>query len=242
MTEQAAQAFNAALDLYDRVRPGYPRDALDYALPEPVGTVLDLGSGTGKLTAALVGRAGTVIAVDPSADSLERLRSKLPGVVTRVGTAEHTGLADSSVDAVVVGAAFHWFARPDADQEIARVLSPGGSVTLLWNPIDSVDPVQQVFADVRRSAGLTGDEFDDKIVLDRQWFGPTARAEFCEHRSVSVESLVDQLASRSYVLTMPANRRARVLEEVRRTLGTLAADGVLSVRYRTTALRAVTEI
>jgi SAM-dependent methyltransferase len=139
-------------------------------------------------------------AVAPSADSLDRLRLALPGVVTHRGFAERTGLADSSVDAVVVGAAFHWFTRPDAEREIARVLSPGGTVTLLWNPIDRSDPVHQVFADIRRSTGLSGDEFDDKVVLDRRWFGPASHAEFTEHRSVSVDSLLEQLASRSYVL------------------------------------------
>jgi SAM-dependent methyltransferase len=42
-------------------------------------------------------------------------------------------LPDASVDAVFIGQAFHWFSRPEADREIARVLRPGGIVAILTN-------------------------------------------------------------------------------------------------------------
>jgi ubiquinone/menaquinone biosynthesis C-methylase UbiE len=43
------------------------------------------------------------------------------------GPAEAIPLAGASVDTVVAGAAFHWFARPAADSQIARVLPAGAT-------------------------------------------------------------------------------------------------------------------
>jgi ubiquinone/menaquinone biosynthesis C-methylase UbiE len=109
-------------DLYDAARPGYPDEAVEWALGGRVGVVVDLGAGTGILTRQLVSRAPGVIAVDPSPAMLERLRQRLPGVDARTGSAESMGLVSGSADAVIAGSAFHWFARPAADREIARVL------------------------------------------------------------------------------------------------------------------------
>jgi hypothetical protein len=50
---QAARSFGPAADLYDRARPGYDEAAVRFALPERVGRLLDLGAGSGKLTAAM---------------------------------------------------------------------------------------------------------------------------------------------------------------------------------------------
>ncbi len=113
MPSDGAAAFDgaAAAELYDAARPGYPAAAIDWALPGRAQVVLDLGAGTGKLTAALAGPGRRIIAVDPAAPMLDRLRQAHPQAETRIGTAERTGLAGSSVDAVVVGAAFHWFSR-----------------------------------------------------------------------------------------------------------------------------------
>jgi tRNA A58 N-methylase Trm61 len=64
-----SRSFEDVAELYERVRPSYPDDAVDW-LAEQLGigkssTVLDLGAGTGKLTRALVDRAARVIAVEP---------------------------------------------------------------------------------------------------------------------------------------------------------------------------------
>jgi len=110
--EQGARAFGPYADTYHLARPGYPAAAVDWALDGNPGTVLDLGAGTGILTAALAARGLRTIAVDPSPAMLRTLARGLPGVPVLTGTAEAIPLADATVDAVVVGAAFHWFARP----------------------------------------------------------------------------------------------------------------------------------
>ncbi|MCT1477062.1 class I SAM-dependent methyltransferase [Microbacterium sp. p3-SID336] len=137
MVEEAlARSFDGIGEEYDRFRPGFPRQAADAVLPESVGAVLDLGAGTGKFTELLIDRAARVIAVEPSAMMREVLRRKLPEVDGAPGTAEDIPLESSSVDAVCVAQAFHWFDRDAASAEIARVLVSGGTLGLIWNRAD----------------------------------------------------------------------------------------------------------
>ena len=64
---------------------------------------------------------------------LGELRRAVPGVGTHVGTAESIPLPDASVDVVLVAQAWHWVDPARAVPEIARVLTPGGRLGLIWN-------------------------------------------------------------------------------------------------------------
>jgi ubiquinone/menaquinone biosynthesis C-methylase UbiE len=67
-------SFGSAAAAYERGRPTYPPEAIDWLLLPGARDVLDLGAGTGKLTTRLVERGLDVIAVDPIAEMLEMLR------------------------------------------------------------------------------------------------------------------------------------------------------------------------
>src|SRR5690348_6638971 len=116
MSTSRARSFGSVAAAYAEHRPGYPAAALDWALAPAAGsasgtggrTLLDLGAGTGKLTAALLGR-GAVIAVEPDPAMLAELRRRLPDVDAREGSAESIPLPTGSVDTVLVGQAWHWF-------------------------------------------------------------------------------------------------------------------------------------
>ncbi|WP_431217764.1 class I SAM-dependent methyltransferase [Puia sp. P3] len=56
-----------------------------------------------------------------------------PGFVSVDGTAEATGLPDSSIDLIVAGRAFHWFDRAPTRKEFVRISRPGATVALIWN-------------------------------------------------------------------------------------------------------------
>jgi len=80
MNPLAEQGFARGAEAYARARPSYPPEALAW-LREQLGlsatsAVLDLGAGTGKLTAQLTG-LGRVIAVEPVAEMRAEL-AKLP--------------------------------------------------------------------------------------------------------------------------------------------------------------------
>ena len=129
-------SFGSAAAAYERGRPSYPPEAIDWLLPTGARNVLDLGAGTGKLTTRLVERGLDVVAVDPIPDMLEVLRASLPETVALLGTAEEIPLQDNSVDAVLVAQAWHWVDPERAIPEVARVLRPGGRLGLVWNTRD----------------------------------------------------------------------------------------------------------
>ena len=141
-----ARPFEQVADLYERVRPTYPNEAVDW-LTDRLGidassTVLDLGAGTGKLTRMLVPRVERVIAVEPGPEMLEQLRRAVPEADALLGAAEAIPLPDDAVDAVVCGQSFHWFRTEEALSEMGRVLRPGGGIGLIWNVRDPDDSLQ----------------------------------------------------------------------------------------------------
>jgi ubiquinone/menaquinone biosynthesis C-methylase UbiE len=128
-----ASSFAGVAAEYDRGRPGYPPQAIDWILGSDPLEVLDLGAGTGKLTDAVIAAGHDVVAVEPLAEMRAVLAARHPDLPVIEGTAERLPLPDGAVDAVVVGAAFHWFEQEAALAEIVRVLRPPGVLGLLGN-------------------------------------------------------------------------------------------------------------
>jgi 16S rRNA A1518/A1519 N6-dimethyltransferase RsmA/KsgA/DIM1 with predicted DNA glycosylase/AP lyase activity len=93
-----ACSFGAAATAYAEHRPDYAQAALRWAL-EPARDlrVIDLGAGTGKLTAVLVALGVEVIAVEPDPAMLSEARRGLPAVRVLSGSAEAIPLPDASV-------------------------------------------------------------------------------------------------------------------------------------------------
>ena len=120
--QELGQSFQDGGEHYERVRPGYPAESADWLIPPGARDAADLGAGTGKFTALLVGRGLHTVAVDPSADMLDQLRRTFPGVTAVLGTAEHTGLPAGAFDVVTVAQAWHWCDPLLASTEIARIL------------------------------------------------------------------------------------------------------------------------
>ncbi len=205
-------SFGAAAEAYERGRPGYPDQAVDFCLPAGARRVLDLGAGTGKLTRILLARGLEVVSVEPDPG----MRALIP-VAAKVlaGTAEEIPLPDASVDAVLVGQAFHWFDPERALPEMARVLRPGGRVGVLWNALD--DRVEWVHA-VCDVIGM-----QDRVSQaghEAPWTGVPGLADpeglLVEHLPPSdLERLVDNIASRSQVIVRPEAERADIIQRVR---------------------------
>ena len=126
-------SFGKAAAQYERGRPAYPEAALDWLLPLKPVRVLDLGAGTGKLTRQIRDRHLDVVAVEPSAGMRLKLTESLPDVIALDGSGEEIPLPDGAVDVVLVAQAWHWVDVERAVGEVARVLSPGGRLGLLWN-------------------------------------------------------------------------------------------------------------
>jgi SAM-dependent methyltransferase len=230
-------SFGSEAAAYERGRPSYPPEAIDWLLPPGARDVLDLGAGTGKLTTRLVERGLDVVAVDPLAEMLELLSSALPDTPALLGTAEQIPLPDNSVDAVLVAQAWHWFDPERAVAEVARVLRPGGRLGLVWNTRDERSGWVK---DLGRIIGHEDDPFSKSVTLPEP-FTDLARHHVEWTSYLTPQALIDLVASRSYCITQPAEVRTQTLAEVRELLAThpaLANSTGLALPYITVCLRA----
>jgi SAM-dependent methyltransferase len=183
------------------------------------------------------------VAIDPSEEMLSVLRASLPDVDARAGSAEAIGLPDSSVGAITIGSAVHWFERPAADQEIARVLRPGGVVGVLQNERDRSVPwvaALEALVGERASTQRLQEAEARRTPFDAAWFSPVTVAQFPFSQPMDGERLADLYASRSYVIALPPAERAAVLDDIRnfaRTHPDLAGHESFELPYLTIVRR-----
>jgi SAM-dependent methyltransferase len=235
--QQRSLSFGSQAAAYERGRPSYPPDAIDWLLPPGARDVLDLGAGTGKLTTRLAERGLAVVAVDPIAEMLEVLSSSLPDTPALLGTAEQIPLPDNSVDAVLVAQAWHWVDPERAIPEVVRVLRPGGRLGLVWNTRD--ERLGWV-KDLGHIIGHEDDPFNHKVSLPEP-FAEQERHEVEWTNYLTPQALIDLVASRSYCITAPAAARTKILQQVRELLAThpaLANSTGLALPYVTVCIGA----
>lgn len=248
-TRSRARSFGRIAEAYAAHRPGYPDAAIDWALA-PLGTgpvqVLDLGAGTGKLTASLTARPGlSVVAVEPDPEMLARLRLDVPAATALEGSAEAIPLPAAAVDAVLVGQAFHWFDEARAMPEIARVLRPGGVLAGLWNADDGdvewVAGYHEVASRDRPVPGIP-QSGDRPELPGHPAFGRGERARFGHRMRLTADGLIELLGTHSWALVSePADREA-TYTRIRDYLATRAEvtgapGGVFELPLQTAVLR-----
>jgi SAM-dependent methyltransferase len=226
--EELARAFEGEGLDYDRLRPGYPAEAIARLLAAAPGArdAVDLGTGTGKLALALAAEGLEVIGVDPSASMLEVLdcscadrscddgspddapRPATGRLRTHLATAEATGLPDASADLVTVAQAWHWFDTAAAGAEVLRILRPGGVLALLWNTLDVAIPWVHRYSRIMHAGDVQRDGFSPPLTpgLELQ-----ERAVLRWEEPMTTPDMIDLARTRSYVITANEPTRATVL-------------------------------
>ncbi len=136
--------FIGKADIYEKYRPSYPNEFIDYLYSE-VGinrdsVIADVGAGTGKFTELLLQRNSFVYGVEPN----EEMRDLAKSVLSQYrnfrsvnSSAEDIELPSKTIDFITVAQAFHWFDRAKFKSECRRLLKDGGKVILVWNIRDS---------------------------------------------------------------------------------------------------------
>lgn len=245
--EVAARGFDSEAETYERTRPSYPTDAVAWVAEHlrlaPDTVVCDLAAGTGISTRLLAPTGAAVIAVEPVAGMRAVLARALPSVPVLAATAEALPFADTTLDAVTVFQAFHWFDSTAALQELRRVIRPGGRLALVWNARDRsvpwVDAVWSVMDRVEKQAPWRDhDRWADSALASERWFGPLHEATFHHEQRLAPDLVVDRCKAVSHVAVLPPHEQAAVLDEVRTMLATNPATAgrtELALPYRVDA-------
>ena len=191
--------FSGLAASYASHLPGYG----PHAIPLIVGATgrpaagldaADVGAGTGIWTRQLQDAGFRhVVAVEPN-DEMRRAGQETSAdrpIEWRAGSAERTGLAESSVDLLSMASSFHWADFHPALAEFRWVLRPDGWFAALWNTryLDRSPLLLEVEAELKRlvpgmkrvSSGNSA--FTDELVprlMDAEGWGDPVYAE-CYH-------------------------------------------------------------
>ncbi len=219
---------------YDRVRPTYPREAvqaiLDFAGNSPDLTILEIGCGTGIGTRALAETGLPITAIDPSQSFLDVARESLgsyDNVELEVAKLEEYDIQPGSVDVAVGFQSYHWIDPEKRWPLTYNALRDGGTVAIASNFPDEYSSnreqaVRELYlehcpsfpnrewgtlmymADHQRESGL----FEDQTVLS-----------FRHRQTYTREEYITWQHSLSWVGTLPEEKRAAFTADVEAVIG-----------------------
>jgi len=237
------EGFLSKAEKYAEGRPNYPAEALDFLIEamqlDRSMRVADVGAGTGLLTRDLKSRFNEVVAIEPNDDmrgQLSDAASISAGIHAMKGTAENTGLADESVNAIFSAQAFHWFEPSAARAEFSRILKSPKPVALIWNDrkVDR-DPgaigLDKIMTRLQKSLTvLTGNEatiaeFYKKPKLNK--------AEFDNFTYLSPAEFRSMVLSRSYAPREGDAGYTELVAELDGLFDAHSKNGKFSVPYKT---------
>lgn len=231
-----------------RHRPSYPEGALDHVV-RTLGlgegaVVADLGAGTGIFFARLLARGLRVCAVEPGASMREAAARALGGdarLSLHDGTAEHTGLSDTSVDAIVAAQAFHWFDPAAAHAEALRILRPRGTAhanaALVWNARRETGSafLEEYEALLRARATdyerVRHQNVQSSDALARFFGGPFERWSTTNTQVLDWHGLAGRAESSSYVPARGTPAHAPFFEALRALFERTSTDGHVTIDY-----------
>lgn len=236
----------------------YGESVLELLEPKPGERILDLGCGTGHLTAQIAKAGAEVVGIDQDPAMIEKARATYPEL--RFATADAReftleGLSDRPFDAVFSNAVLHWVRPPDAAARcIAAALRPGGRFVCEFGGRGNV---RRIVEAVRRALAEFVGPGSERLIPD--WYYPS----IAEHTAVLERAGLETTSAALFprltplksaegvrhwvtmfiaegVGAMPEERReaffASIEEELR---GELLVDGVWHADYRRLRLTAL---
>lgn len=135
--------------------------------PKAGERILDLGCGTGHLTAQIAATGADVIGIDRSAEMISQARERFSDLHFEVADARHL-LFERQFDAVFSNAVLHWIVEPElVVRSVSRALVPGGRFVAEFggqgNVRRVIDAINRAYAKFGIECGLA----------DNTWYYPS---------------------------------------------------------------------
>ncbi|RFS24888.1 methyltransferase domain-containing protein [Chitinophaga silvatica] len=160
----------------------YGNSLIDWLQPASGEAILDLGCGTGELTAQLALQGASVTGIDASAAMIESARKHFPQVHFEVADATTFSLPQK-FDGIFSNAALHWVREKEkAIERMAHHLNPGSRLVIEMGGKGNVDSIVIGLERAMQQRGYTYEPF---------WYfpSPAAYATLLEQAGFTVDKL-----------------------------------------------------
>ncbi len=237
--------FDERVENYIAYRPKYPAAVAEFLRTKlglsAASVVADVGAGTGILSELLLREGCAVFGIEPNEAmraAAERLLQGCPNFTSVNGTAEATTLADSSVDFVTAGQAFHWFDGAQARVEFSRIIKADGWVVLAWNMrrLDTT-PFLRDYEQLLRTFGTDYTQVNCEQLPEEKiaaFFADNyAQQSFDNFQIFDYAGVRGRLLSSSYVPLAGQPQHEPMLAELQRLFDLHQRDGQVTIEYDT---------
>jgi ubiquinone/menaquinone biosynthesis C-methylase UbiE len=223
--------FDGVADRYRAYRRGYPpqsvRFIIDTARVGPGSVVLEVGCGTGQLTAQLAAYGLAVTAIDIGAGMITAARRALSGSPVRfkVVSFEELDAPEASFDLIISATAFHWVDPEVKFAKAARLLKPGGWLALLSTEERYDDPLGSDLRDMRAARSEPGDAWTAPatpsaadLTGSAGWFGPPVERSHGQRIVLPAATVIGVETTRAIFLSWPEHTQQDFADDLRRHL------------------------
>jgi ubiquinone/menaquinone biosynthesis C-methylase UbiE len=244
----AASGFSSTADIYAKARPDYPLEFVQLLIKDlklnQTSKVLELGAGTGKFTKVLSSLVSSKItAVEPLKEMRQQFKAILPEIEILEGTAEKIPTESQSFDVVFVAQAFHWFRWIEAFKEFHRVLKQTGSLILVCYDYEhdpeklSTRPWLIELYNLLKPYEANVPNYDSQKLIaffkEQALFSTLVLSSYSYTKDITLELLLEQIASYGFIASLPQKEKESVLESVRDILSTYSTpDDLFSKPYK----------
>ena len=229
--------FRHQAAIYARYRRDYSADLYDAIMartgPAAGRRAIDVGCGTGFVTASLDRRGWRTLGADFSEPMLAAAREAWGGRLRLVrARGEALPVRDGEVALVTCGTSYHWLAPVPALTGFARALAPGGWVALIWRYAARGEPSTRLVMDVLRAVGsATPPDFEQLRVHQMDPFAGSQlesapRAVLRSGLAFSAEEFHGYISTVEWIRRFAGAKHAEFLERLREALAEHHPDGL----------------
>ena len=241
----AVGRFSSRVEPYAKYRPTYP-PALIQILATNCGlthdsVIADVGSGTGILCRMFLEYGNTVFGIEPNTGMrlyADKTLWQFNNFLSVPATAEATTLKAGSLDLITAAQSFHWFDRPKAKREFARIIKRGGFVVLIWNErrVNST-PFLRAYEDLLLRYSMDYERVRHENVESEisEFYSPHSfKLESLENQQrFDLESLKGRTQSASYTPEPGNSNYEPLYSDLEKIFQRHAKDGKVTVEYDT---------
>lgn len=238
--------FGEAVEQYANARPGYPEELVDDVMSYggPIGTMLEVGAGTGKATVAFAALGVELTCLEPDPRMAARLARECAGFanVAVVSSRFEAFVPPARFDALIAAQSWHWVDHTRRWTLAHQALRAGGTIALFWNRyvvadeelrgelaridrrhgVDNASSSYGVIPSATgRDVGLEENWPADDLAADGRFEDVTSRR-YRRQQAFTAELYLDLMASTSWYRVLDDDVREAVMAAAK---GTIEAHG-----------------